>query len=125
VTRYSFSRFICWLCRATLQLYIHKDKYGTGLRAYLLYQIIELQILKTRSQEHQTTLRFAKLSGFDQSTESNGGRPFDQTSGDPRTCSRGKAVHADETKIEIDGNDRYVWVFTNMEDVAFVYSETH
>ena len=33
-------------------------------------------------------------------------------------------VHADETKIEINGKNGYVWVFTNLEDVAFVYSET-
>jgi hypothetical protein len=36
----------------------------------------------------------------------------------------GKLVHADETKVAIDGKDGYVWVFTNLEDVAFVYSET-
>ena len=33
-------------------------------------------------------------------------------------------MHADETKVGIDGKDGYVWVFTNLEDVAFVYSET-
>jgi hypothetical protein len=36
----------------------------------------------------------------------------------------GKLVHADETKVEIDGTNGYVWVFTNLEDVAFVFSET-
>ena len=36
----------------------------------------------------------------------------------------GKLVHADETKVAIDGKDGYVWVFTNLGDVAFVYSET-
>ncbi len=38
--------------------------------------------------------------------------------------SAGKLVHADETKVGIGGKDGYVWVFTNLEDVAFVYSET-
>jgi Transposase IS66 family len=33
-------------------------------------------------------------------------------------------VHADETKVSVGGNDGYVWVFTSLEDVAFVYSET-
>ena len=32
VIRYSFSRYICWRCKATLQLYVHKQKYGIGLR---------------------------------------------------------------------------------------------
>jgi hypothetical protein len=36
----------------------------------------------------------------------------------------GDLVHADETKVAINGKEGYVWVFTNLEDVAFVYSET-
>jgi len=36
----------------------------------------------------------------------------------------GELVHADETKAEIAEKDGYVWVFTNLENVAFVYSET-
>jgi hypothetical protein len=36
----------------------------------------------------------------------------------------GKIVHADETKISVGGNDGYVWVFTSLEDVAFIYTET-
>jgi hypothetical protein len=38
--------------------------------------------------------------------------------------SAGKLVHADETKVTVGGKDGYVWVFTNLENVAFVYSET-
>jgi hypothetical protein len=36
----------------------------------------------------------------------------------------GGLVHADETKVKIEGADRYVWAFTNMEDVAYVYRDT-
>ncbi|MGH9661446.1 MAG: IS66 family transposase, partial [Bryobacteraceae bacterium] len=35
----------------------------------------------------------------------------------------GALVHADETRATIAGKDAYVWVFTSLEDVAFVYSE--
>lgn len=28
------------------------------------------------------------------------------------------------SKVSVDGNEGYVWVFTSLEDVAFVYSET-
>ena len=38
--------------------------------------------------------------------------------------SAGKLVHVDETKVAIGGEDRCAWVFTNLEEVAFVYSET-
>jgi hypothetical protein len=40
-----------------------------------------------------------------------------------RLCS-GRLLHADETKIGIRGNDGFVWVFANMEEVAYVYTET-
>jgi hypothetical protein len=36
----------------------------------------------------------------------------------------GSLIHADETKVAIEGADRYVWVFTNLEEVAFVYGNT-
>ena len=37
---------------------------------------------------------------------------------------KGALVHADETKVHVGGRDGHVWVFTNLEDVAFVYSES-
>jgi Transposase IS66 family len=36
----------------------------------------------------------------------------------------GKLIHADETKISIGGKSAYVWVFTNLEEVAYLYTET-
>ena len=40
-----------------------------------------------------------------------------------RLCS-GRLLHADETKVNVRGKDGFVWVFANMEEVAYVYSET-
>ena len=36
----------------------------------------------------------------------------------------GTLVHADETQATVAGKAAYVWVFTSLEDVAFVYSES-
>jgi Transposase IS66 family len=36
----------------------------------------------------------------------------------------GNLIHADETKVSIEGEDAFVWVFTNMEEVAYLYTET-
>jgi predicted RecB family nuclease len=126
VTRYSFSRFICWHCKATLQLYIRKDKYGTGLRGYLLYQIIELQIPQNAAAKSITQLFNFPLSRGSinrlKATEADRlGRTY---RGILERVVTGKVVHADETKVEIGGRDGYVWVFANLESVAFVYSET-
>jgi hypothetical protein len=35
---------------------------------------------------------------------------------------QGKLVQADETKISVGGRNAFVWVFTNLEAVAYVYS---
>jgi transposase-like protein len=36
----------------------------------------------------------------------------------------GWLIHADETKVSIKGRTGYVWVFTNLEEVAYIYSDT-
>ena len=36
----------------------------------------------------------------------------------------GCLIHADETKISLRGSAGYVWVFTNLEEVAYIYSGT-
>jgi len=126
ITRYLFSRFICWQCKSTLQLYKHKDKYGVGLRAYLLYQIIELQIAQNAVAQSVKQLFNLPLSrGSINRLKATEADRFERTYRSIlERVVTGKLVHADETKVEIDGKAGYVWVFTNLEDVAFVYSET-
>ena len=36
----------------------------------------------------------------------------------------GQLIQADETKISVKGKSAFVWVFANIEEVAYVYSET-
>ena len=36
----------------------------------------------------------------------------------------GRVLHADETKVSIAGGSAYLWVFTNLEEVAFYFTET-
>jgi transposase-like protein len=36
----------------------------------------------------------------------------------------GSLIHADETKVSIGGKEAFVWAFTNMEEVAYLYTET-
>jgi transposase-like protein len=38
--------------------------------------------------------------------------------------AHGKLIHADETHVSVKGKDSYVWVFTSMEDVIYIWSET-
>jgi len=36
----------------------------------------------------------------------------------------GNLLHVDETRVSIKGNPAYVWVFTNLQDVAYLYAES-
>ena len=40
------------------------------------------------------------------------------------SLTSGCLIHADETHVSVDGRDSYVWVFTNMEEVVYLWSET-
>lgn len=126
VVRYAFSRYICWKCKATFCQYTRKPKYGMGLCAYLLYQVIEVQIPQNVAAKSIRQLFGLHLSrGLVNHVKSNEAERYQSTYRTilDRICA-GKLAHADETKVPIGGKEGYVWVFTNLEDVAFVYSET-
>ena len=44
--------------------------------------------------------------------------------GNLKKIVHGSLIHADETKVSIGGKEAFVWVFTNMEEVAYLYTET-
>jgi predicted RecB family nuclease len=126
VVRYLFSRYICWHCKKTFHQYIRKCKYGVGLCAYLIYQIIEMQIPQNAVAKSVRQLFGLPMSrglvNHVKAAEAGQYRATYRAILD--RISTGKLVHADETKVGTNGKDGYVWVFTNLEDVAFVYSET-
>jgi predicted RecB family nuclease len=126
VVRYSFPRYICWHCKTTFHQYVRKRKYGIGLCAYLLYQIIEMQIPQNAVAKSVRQLFGLPLSrGLINHVKAAEASQYQATYQEILDrISTGKVVHADETKIGTNGKDGYVWVFTNLEDVAFVYSET-
>jgi hypothetical protein len=41
-----------------------------------------------------------------------------------RQLTDGPLIHADETKGAVRGGGHYIWVFTNMTTVAYVYAES-
>jgi len=96
------------------------------LGAFVIYQVIELRI-----SQHAVGRSFENL--FDLSIyvkavngiKSRWAQQYEATyQAILEKIAAGNLVHADETKVTIDGSHRYVWVFTNLEEVAFVYGET-
>jgi hypothetical protein len=99
---------------------------GPGILAYALYLNIGL-----RMPQESVDRNINKLFGFHlalgtTSRLKGAAAKIYQESYDKllsRVCN-GKLIHADETKISVGGKDGYVWVFANMEEVAYVYSAT-
>jgi hypothetical protein len=119
-----FYRYRCWTCHKYIMSYQRHVKYGDGLRAYIIYMIIQMGISQHRLCEHlhdvfdlhvdRRAINRIKIGSADQ---------YEQTYERLRQrVASGQLVHADETRVSIAGENHYVWVFTNLEEVIFVYS---
>jgi hypothetical protein len=92
----------------------------------LLYQFIELRMSQRAAAQNLNELfGFFIGRGTVNQIKTNAANYYEGT------CRRilakiatGQLVHADETSISIGGVNSYVWVFTSLEEVAYVYGET-
>lgn len=128
IVKYYFPRFLCWRCKSAFtshQVVWAKSKYGACFIAYLLYNVVDLRL----SQAAVARL-FTRFFGFElgrgaiNNLKARAG-VFYQDTYDHIFVSivQGKLVQADETKINVAGRNAFVWVFTNLEAVAYVYSD--
>ena len=100
--------------------------YGDGLKAWVVYQRVALRlpyesILKSLEEQFNeevsigSSVRFIKeFADYYAETESAISQHLLESS----------FIHVDETKFSIQGNNWYVWVFTNDEYVIFKLTET-
>ena len=129
VTRYRFHRYQCQGCGAVFQpeeTCWGKSKFGSGIKAYSLYLNIELRLPQVNIASKLNRLFGFHLHGtaighFKAETAEKYEATFNALVN--RLCS-GPLLHVDETKVNLKDKDGFVWVFANMEDVAYVYSDT-
>jgi predicted RecB family nuclease len=126
VVRHCFNRYQCRNCKNGYNELPREERYGKGLKAYVLYQVIELQV-----SQHAVARILGALFGLHMTATSincikaSATKQYETTYRSIiQRIVAGPLVHADETKVMIKGQARYVWVFTNLEDVAYVYSES-
>ncbi len=127
--KYVFESYACSSCGASVyseDKTWSRGKYGPSLRAYIVYQLLELHLSLTSIGKH-----LSRLFGFglnpcvikwqkDRASEFYGAT-FKQI---VQRIKKGSLVHADETTVNLKGRREYVWVFTNLEEVAYFYSGT-
>ena len=129
VVKYVFQTYLCWRCQLIFGLdkrFKRRLKFGWNLIAYFVYQVIELCI-----PQRVATQNMNRLFGFDLKCSTANRlksraaefyrETYQQILG--RVAS-GTLVHADETKSNVKGQAAYVWVFTNLREVAYLYADT-
>ena len=129
ITRYRFHRYQCQSCGAVFQpeeTCWGKRKFGSEITAYAIYLVIELRL----PQMHVAS-KLNRLFGFNLDTSSIGRFKATAAANYKETYNtllkglcNGRLLHADETKVSVKDKDGFVWVLANMEEVAYVYSET-
>ena len=124
--RYHYSMHRCSECRAEMTIYSPRDsQYGPNLRAFFIYLLIELRLSLQKATEHVSSLfGIALPNSTAHDIKSELAEKYMPTYRDIlRQIAKGALVHADETKGVVIGGGHYVWVFTNLTTVAYVYAE--
>ena len=129
VTCYRFHRYQCQGCGTVFQpeeTCWGKSKFGSGIKAYSLYLNIELRLPQVNiASKLNRVFGFHLHSTAIGEFKAEAAEKYEGTFNAlvNRLCS-GPLLHVDETKINLRDKDGFVWVFANMEDVAYVYSDT-
>lgn len=129
IVKYCFNRYFCRDCRANF--YIHgrpwtRSRYGSELRSYLIYQIIELTLPQRVVARSLNQLFGLDLGvGATMTLKRKSAQLYKDTyEAILSKIVSGNLLHVDESKISLEGKEGFVWVFTNLEEVAYFYTDT-
>lgn len=127
--KYRFNRYHCYQCGATFwpqQRHLTKGRFGPGLLSYVVYQTIELKLPQrlvgqSLKQLFELDLSYTAVNHLKAQAAELYKPTYERIL---NNISHGSLLHADETSINIARGSGYVWVFTNLEEVAFYYTAT-
>ena len=127
ITKYLFHRYRCPKCGAAFQNHDRawtQEKCGANLRALSVYENIYL-----RMPQQRVAIFLNQVLGFDlprgaiNKFKASAAAIYEDTY--ERLVNRiisGDLVHADETQVNLKAGVGYVWAFTNLEEVAYIYA---
>ena len=132
VFRYDYQPYWCSTCKSIFGVDDKllrpgkRRKYGRSLLAYFFYQVVELAIpMRIASQSLSRLFGLTLDPGTFSFLKEEMADYYRQTQQQIlKRIVSGDLIHADETPANIKGNRAYVWVFTNMYEVAYLYSES-
>jgi predicted RecB family nuclease len=126
-TMYRFHYFRCPTCRAVFYNSERSwggQKFGPNLLAFCVYQNIELRLPQHQVAAFLNSLFDFQLSATMVNKFKESAAAFYRATYEAMLQSiiGGPLVHADETKVNLGGQDGYIWVFTNLEAAVYLYS---
>jgi predicted RecB family nuclease len=129
VAKYRYYEFWCSTCRSRFgepEVFWRGSKYGRSLVAYVIYQLIELHIPMTIvEQSANRLLQLGLTTGIIYALKERAANLFQATrKGIMEAIKKGPLLHVDETHVSIKGKPGCVWVFTNLSEVAYYYTDT-
>jgi predicted RecB family nuclease len=129
VVRYTFFQYYCQICKTTFKSPKRnwtRSKFGSEIRAYALYQNIELRLPQEAVDRSLKKLFGLPLAlGTTNNFKEEAAEKYQITYNTLiKGLTSGPLLHADETKISIKTGNGFVWVFANMQQVVYIYSET-
>ena len=124
--QYHYGKHMCSACRCEMTMYQPPSQYGPNLRAFLVYLVIELRLSYRKACDHVLSLFDVRVpTSIAQEIKSEFASRFQPTYNYIlRELANGPLIHADETRGVVNGGGHYVWVFTNLTSVAYVYAKS-
>ena len=128
VARYSSLRYRCWRCMKTFlaAAYCEANRVGHNLASWAIYHHVAL-----RESYEDVTMSLNEVFGFSFGPLFLGRlKPRFAARYQPAyeklkdKLRRGLLMHGDETKVHVQSGCGYVWAFTNLEEVVYIYTPT-
>jgi predicted RecB family nuclease len=125
VKGYRYRLFRCGSCRAEMSGRPMRTSFGHDLCSYIIYQKIELRMSHQKICDNLFSLFGVNLTSKDdiQRIKTDMAKLYEPVYDSIKAeIASGHLVHVDETRAPIPRGAHYMWVFTNLASVAYVYS---
>ncbi len=129
ITKFVTRQYHCPTCNVGIggpSAEFPKDKYGPGLTAYFLFHVVELAVpqdgvMHIFNKLFNFQFKSGQLARVKEKAALLYKSSYDRLL---KNICNGNLVHVDETRANTQGVSCYVWVFTNLEEVVYIYTES-
>jgi predicted RecB family nuclease len=129
LVEYHYRVFWCSNCKKRFGIpteFWPGSKYGRNLVAYMVYHSVKLCIPRAVVGESLNRLLGLGITpDIIHNLKISAAKYYKETHQTIlNSLIKGSLLHVDETRVSIKGKTAYVWVFTNLHEVCYLYSDT-